>query len=464
MVKLTQITLVLRPGCVILLWREISKGEGICLCGHCSEGTGLKRILLVVLSILLSVPIALGAVVGVAYYTTGENSLPKLPVAAMGQQLAPAGYSWQAPVFAGVTHRQFSKSLPEKADVIGRLETPELVLDLPGAELYTSTASVAKGGETLWQGDARQLGQYQFIDGGTYTVQVDCQREEVPGDTAKGFGTISYLFAITVAVQPECTAKQDTVGQGDVFALKLSNLATGTVPTAQSELGKVYFLQTGNGQMVGYLPVTYDSAVGSYQIEVSAGRQKWTLPVRVTEARFSRQDLSANGGRQDLGEATSPEAYEEFEAQVPPMYEVADGAKYWEGRFFQPVEGFITAEYGLYRADGRNPGIDIEANEGTEVVAPNDGRVIYARYLLNTGNTLIIEHGGGLKSIFTHMNSIVVEEGAYVQRGNVVGSVGATGDAMEPSLHYEIRLGDMPLNPQLFFNGISGVYTFEQHS
>ena len=104
-------------------------------------------------------------------------------------------------------------------------------------------------------------------------------------------------------------------------------------------------------------------------------------------------------------------------------------------------------------------GMDIAVAEGTPVYAPNNGRVVLAEYLLNTGNTVVIEHGGGLKTYYFHMVELTTEAGAIGQQGDQIGAVGTTGYSTGPHLHFEVRIGDQPISPQILVEEGAGIYS-----
>lgn len=96
-------------------------------------------------------------------------------------------------------------------------------------------------------------------------------------------------------------------------------------------------------------------------------------------------------------------------------------------------------------------GVDIPAPLGTDVIAVEDGQVISAGYLGAYGNYIVIDHGGGLSSMYAHLSAILVREGQEVKRGQVIGRVGSTGWSTGPHLHFEIRLGGEPTNPLQYY-------------
>lgn len=133
-------------------------------------------------------------------------------------------------------------------------------------------------------------------------------------------------------------------------------------------------------------------------------------------------------------------------------------APLWHQPFIMPLESRISSEYGAVRvinegAPSRHNGLDIAAGTGVPVVATNDGIVRLAASLLAHGNIVIVDHGMNLSSSYLHLDSIEVEEGARVSRGQIIGRVGETGFANGPHLHWELNLGQAPVNPLQLLQG-----------
>ena len=110
----------------------------------------------------------------------------------------------------------------------------------------------------------------------------------------------------------------------------------------------------------------------------------------------------------------------------------------------------------------RHGGIDIAAALGTPVLCPADGVVEYAGLLQLSGNTIVLEHGGGLKSYFYHMDSLNVSAGDREQQGQQLGTVGTTGYSTGPHLHYEVKIGRQSVSPWPLFDGSSSIFTLPQ--
>ncbi len=120
-----------------------------------------------------------------------------------------------------------------------------------------------------------------------------------------------------------------------------------------------------------------------------------------------------------------------------------------------PVGGWVVREYG-YGEDpftGRirfHPGVDIAAPKGTPICAPAHGKVIFAGLKRDLGLLVILDHGYGYKTYYCHCGFLKVRPGAVVRRGDVIATVGRTGRATGPHLHYEVRVDGEPVDPQVF--------------
>ncbi len=124
--------------------------------------------------------------------------------------------------------------------------------------------------------------------------------------------------------------------------------------------------------------------------------------------------------------------------------------KYEKGRFIWPVEGKVTARFGM---DGgrRHDGIDIAAPSGATIRASDSGTVVYSDdKMRGYGNLIIIEHKDSFFTIYAHNQVNLVAEEKQVQRGEVIAKVGETGNATGPHLHFEVRKGSRPLDPLRF--------------
>lgn len=117
-----------------------------------------------------------------------------------------------------------------------------------------------------------------------------------------------------------------------------------------------------------------------------------------------------------------------------------------------PTTGWVTSGFG-WRKDpftGKiafHRGIDIATNFGNTVVSTADGIIVQLRNDKIGGKTILVSHGGGLTSLYCHLDKFLVKPGQKVNRGDVIGLVGKTGKALGPHVHYEIRINERSVNP-----------------
>lgn len=123
--------------------------------------------------------------------------------------------------------------------------------------------------------------------------------------------------------------------------------------------------------------------------------------------------------------------------------------------FDKPVNGPLSSPFGLRRffnGEERNPhsGLDFAAKAGTPIKAPAAGTVILTGNYFFNGNTVFVDHGQGLISMFCHLSQIDVKVGDELSRGAVLGKVGSTGRATGPHLHWNVSLNDARIDPSIF--------------
>ena len=143
----------------------------------------------------------------------------------------------------------------------------------------------------------------------------------------------------------------------------------------------------------------------------------------------------------------------------------ASGTPYVGGDFVWPVPGFngITSKFGMrthpitgvYKL---HTGVDIGAPTGANFVASNKGIVIAAEYNTAYGNFVMIDHGGGIQTLYAHGSQIVTSVGQEVNAGDVVLKVGSTGYATGPHAHFEVRINGTPVEPLTYLQATGYVY------
>lgn len=160
----------------------------------------------------------------------------------------------------------------------------------------------------------------------------------------------------------------------------------------------------------------------------------------------------------EVVEAATEAQIAELEAESAALEEKLRNAR-WKagapgaGSWVWPTSGVVTSGYGyrthpIYGSSRMHTGVDVSGGWGQEIVAANTGLVI-AAYCSGGGYgcRIVIDHGGGMATLYAHQSSFAVAEGTVVNAGQVIGYVGSTGASTGPHLHFEIRRNGAPENP-----------------
>lgn len=165
---------------------------------------------------------------------------------------------------------------------------------------------------------------------------------------------------------------------------------------------------------------------------------------RITLKTRKHIDLSAEDLARHRGEkAKAKKAFKTFDANTSP-----------DLAMIKPVEGPYSSPFGLKRFfndEPRNPhsGLDIAAPTGTPIKAPSPGKVVLTGDFFFNGNVVYVDHGQGMVSMFCHLSEIGVIEGQQINKGDVLGKVGATGRVTGPHLHWSLSLNNARVDPMI---------------
>ena len=140
-----------------------------------------------------------------------------------------------------------------------------------------------------------------------------------------------------------------------------------------------------------------------------------------------------------------------LEPSVDTIVKIGTKNPYYAGVAFlsRPTKGgYLSSLFGEVRSTSVHKGIDIAKNLGENVNAALDGKVIKAGYNSGGyGNLIVLEHENNIKTYYAHLNDIYVKDGDVIKKGDIIGSVGNTGNSTGPHLHFELRVNNTPVDP-----------------
>ncbi|MBI5639288.1 MAG: M23 family metallopeptidase [Nitrospirae bacterium] len=268
--------------------------------------------------------------------------------------------------------------------------------------------------------------------------------------------SLSAFFVIS-AVAPayalQVTVSPFRISPGDPFIVKVTGVKSGTSPEATVKDMQLPFSSCGEGCFLAVGLMDLNSKPGSYTIALKIGGKKVTSSVRIKSVRFPVIHLTLSEDKVSLNPHDLARAEEE-DRRLKSLWQIRSD-RLWEGSFESPLQNELSTQFGTKRVINRekislHKGVDIRGKEGEAVRAANSGQVVLAEELFFGGNTVIIDHGLGIFSVYMHLSGFKVSHGSSVSKGDVIGFVGSTGRSSGPHLHFGIKVQAMNANPVSF--------------
>ncbi len=243
--------------------------------------------------------------------------------------------------------------------------------------------------------------------------------------------------------------------QGDVFRIRLTHDGGG-VPSGDFQGEEIVFYPGENA--IGYealIGVDSESPAGLHRLNISvegaSGVSSRMFQIEVIRAMFGVQRITLPDELVHLDPPSLKRVKEEMR-RMEALWAVISDDRTWHGEFIAPVEGRINAFFGVRRIingerRGRHSGIDIKAQRGERILCPNDGRVAMVDELFFGGKTVVVDHGHQLFTFYMHLDRVAVRMNREVRKGDIIGTVGATGRATGPHLHWGVRLKGARVDP-----------------
>jgi len=263
---------------------------------------------------------------------------------------------------------------------------------------------------------------------------------------------ITLLAAALFAIIPDPAAAQKCTAKPAIISLGQTVRLTCQIPAASATLNDRtvrLFPQSTVGSQ-GLMPIAVADTPGAYEIKFLAedGTALASAKLTIRPTKFPTQNVVL---------APQIEALHSTPEDIHTLTEfrnTVSDVKYWEDPLVAPVPGCVLSPFGVKRLHNGKPtgefhaGIDQRSPAGRPVHAVAAGTVKIAQPFAVLGGTVAVDHGQGLETMYLHMEKLLVEPGAQVKKGEVIGYVGATGRANGPHLHWVVDVNGVPVNPQ----------------
>ena len=429
----------------------------------------MKRFLLWVVGVILGVAVLLGAVMTVSYSFTGEGSRPAADTQFGGQALEVNGSCWQVPLLGGVFDKVFTSPETLTVQKLGVLYDAHPALALPDWASYTTLTIETDIGSIVFAGSASQYEDFLFPANGDYKAKLTVWR--LPQDylatqfeggstgairknlgvehPAKPTGWYSYSFRFTLQASAEVELSAERVEQGGIVGLRISGMTGDAAPTVETDLGNVQCVRAADGWRA-YIPAAYNASSGGHEVNITVNGETITRSIIVLPKDFGTVDVEPEPDASDA-------ANTQFRNAVWGLYEAPAREKMWQGGFVNPVESYTTlVDYGQVRVvngrqGSRSNSTKLYTIPGEPCRAPANGVVVLAAELALTGNTVVIDHGCGMRSYLYGLQTLSVSAGQSVEKGQAVGVLGE-------ELTMDFKLGSKSVNPWMLFQTSGGLF------
>ena len=429
----------------------------------------MKRVLLWLIGVALGVVVLLAAVMGVSYSFTSEGAKPVSEVQFGGQELEANGWCWQVPLLGGQLDKVFSSPRTLTVQKLGVLYEAHPEFTLPDWYSYGPLTITDSSGNVVFEGTAATYDDFLFPANGDYKAELtvwrlpetmtaaqfeggstgEIRRNSGLEHPAKPTGWYYYSFRFTLQASAEVELSSDRVEQGGVVAVSLTGMVGDTAPTVETDLGNVQCVWLGSGWRA-YIPAAYNASAGAHEVNITVGGETVTKSITVIPKDFGTVEVEAEP---DADEAASTE----FRNAIWPLYEQPAREKLWSGGFVCPAEDYMTlVDFGQVKVTGGKQGSKSNSTKlytipGAACRAPANGVVAFAGSLALTGNTVVIDHGCGLRSYLYGLDAVSVSAGQTVEKGQAVGALGE-------EMTMDFKLGSKSIDPWPLFKTSGGLF------
>lgn len=255
------------------------------------------------------------------------------------------------------------------------------------------------------------------------------------------------VHAVTVA-SPKVIIQPEKIGPGDIITVAVKNAAG---PVKGTFRGQQVYFNPVKEMFKAVIGIDLSQEPGRYPLEVTINGKKLLTDIRIVKKKYPVQRLTLPEGMVVLSPENEARAERE-QKKIAAIWPV-DSLRIWSGNFIDPLPGKkVGTPFGVRRIINNIPksshsGVDITADEGEPVLAPNDGVVVLVEDQFYSGHSVVLDHGQGIYTMFFHLSKINVRYGQAVLKGDTIALVGATGRATGAHLHWGVRMQGAKVDP-----------------
>lgn len=383
-----------------------------------------------------------------------SSSAPTLTLSS-NLTVTPKTLSWSYMSYSGDYLEEKTENSASQASflIVGKLD-----LAFSTEPDFLSLSISDSAGTEIFNGTYAEIANADLKEGQSYKVSAVAKWYE--NIVREAYGEATYLFDIKVQSAPVFYLEDSSIQPGEftvISGLHVNNPSEVTFKSSPEINFTPVFFEDGD-YVRALVPISIElpDDVKSYEFTVSAGGTTQTFTLKIESKTFKAQnsDISSVMIKATRNETTLAEFY----STVEPYLTAQESTKYFSGKLLEAVDNRqVRTGFGLYRTlinsgeTYRHEGVDYVVYTGDTVQSVAAGKVVYVGSTTLSGNTIIVEHGFGLKSLYAHLSTTSVKVGDTVQAGDALGIVGTTGFTSGTGLHAGLYVFDTPVCPYSYW-------------
>jgi len=283
----------------------------------------------------------------------------------------------------------------------------------------------------------------------------------------------AWLWRPQMAVPAEVVwPERLAMAQGEIIEVKVAGKGLLSVEGRMGE-EPIPFFQVDTRSFSALVGADLEAKPGPVRLileaTTQAGRvEKKDMVLRIQSKTFPKESFTVSAEFERLSDEVLERIRRERE-QFSQAFSASSRQRLWEGLFVEPLAGEISSPFGLRRIINgarRSPhtGTDLRALMGTPVLAANHGQVVLRGDFFYSGKSLVLNHGGGLFTMYFHLSELRAENQALVRKGDVIALSGMSGRVTGPHLHWGARINNARVDPFQLIAKISTSGTITQEA